>query len=101
MRQKGIILDNRTSVPLTEEDIPEGTLILAIGNKEKEMVIETYAPDDLFTVSEFVGEAGEIPDPYGKEMDGYIECCESMIEWLKKVDNKLTMLENEQDDADV
>ena len=80
MRQKGIILDNRTSVPLTEEDIPEGTLILAIGNKEKEMVIETYAPDDLFTVS---------------------ECCESMIEWLKKVDNKLTMLENEQDDADV
>lgn len=101
MRQKGIILDNRTSVSLTEEDIPEGTLILAIGNKEKEMVIETYAPDDLFTVSEFVGEAGEIPDPYGKEMDGYVECCESMIEWLKKVDNKLTMLENEQDDADV
>ena len=96
MRQKGIILDNRTAVPLTEEDIPEGTLILAIGNKEKEMVIETYAPDDLFTVSEFAGEAGEIPDPYGKEMDAYIECCNSLIEWLNKVDNKLTMLENEE-----
>ena len=94
MRQKGIILDNRTSVALTEEDIPEGTLILAIGNKEKEMVIETYAPKDLYTVSEFVGEAGEIPDPYGKEMDSYVECCESMIEWLHNVDNKLTRIEN-------
>lgn len=94
MRQKGIILDNRTSVALTEEDIPEGTLILAIGNKEKEMVIETYAPKDLYTVSEFVGEAGEIPDPYGKEMDSYVECCEAMIEWLHKVDNKLTRIEN-------
>ena len=94
MRQKGIILDNRTSVALTEEDIPEGTLILAIGNKEKEMVIETYAHKDLYTVSEFAGEAGEIPDPYGKEMDSYVECCESMIEWLHKVDNKLTRIEN-------
>ena len=35
-----------------------------------------------------------LPDPYGKEMDSYVECCESMIEWLHKVDNKLTRIEN-------
>ena len=68
MRQKGIILDNRTSVALTEEDISEDTLLLAIGNKEKEMIIETYDPDNLYTISEFVGDAGEMPYPYGKNL---------------------------------
>lgn len=96
MRQRGIILDNRTSTALTEDDISEDTLLLAIGNKEKEMVIETYAPDNLYTISEFAGEAGEIPDPYGKEMDSYVECCESLVQWLGKVDAKLKQLESEE-----
>lgn len=96
MRQKGIILDNRTSVALTEEDISEDTLLLAIGNKEKEMIIETYDPDNLYTIPEFVGDAGEMPDPYGKEMESYMECCDVLIKWLNKVDEKLTRLENEE-----
>lgn len=95
LRQRGIILDNRSSVELTEEDITEDTLLLALGIKEKEMIIETYDPDNLFTISEFVGEAGEITDPYGKEIDSYVKCCDMLVEWLRKVDAKLTSLEQD------
>lgn len=98
LRQRGIILDNRTSVELTEEDITEDTLLLALGIKEKEMIIETYDPDNLFTISEFLGEAGEIIDPYGKEMDSYVKCGDMLVEWLRKVDDKLTGLEQDTDE---
>lgn len=99
LRGKGIILDNRNSMALTEEDIGEDTLLLALGIKEKEMIIETYDPANLYTISEFVGEAGEILDPYGKKIDSYKECAEALEQWLKKVDAELTRLENQEDEG--
>lgn len=100
LRQRGIILDNRNSVELTEEDITAETLLLALGVKEKEMIIETYDPDNLYTIPEFLGEAGEILDPYGKEIESYKECCQALEEWLRKVDAKLTKIEAEEDGDD-
>ena len=39
MRQKGIILDNRTSVALTEEDIPEGAILYPSRKDDTDMML--------------------------------------------------------------
>lgn len=98
LRGRGIILDNRNSMELTEEDLTENTLLLALGNKEKEMMIETYDPAELYTISEFAGEAGELADPYGKEIESYKECADELEKWIKKVDVKLSEIEMEEEE---
>lgn len=90
LRGMGMILDNRTSMELKQEDISEDALVLALGNKEKEMLIEKYDPKNLYTISEYAGEAGEITDPYGKEIDSYKQCADELMHRLKKIEEKMT-----------
>lgn len=97
LRSKGIILDNRSSVELTEAEITDDTLILALGIKEKEMLIEKYDPANLYTISEFAGEPGGIVDPYGKDIDSYKECADVLTDRIKKIDERLMQMEQEEE----
>lgn len=98
LRGKGIILDNRVSVELSEDDITEDTLILAIGIKEKEILIEKYDPKNLYTLSEFAGVAGEMTDPYGKEIEAYKQCLDELFDRLKLAAERIKYVEEKKED---
>lgn len=91
LRTKGIILENKTSMPINAEDMDEDTLVLAMGIPEKEKLIAEYDPANVYTVTEFAQGAGELIDPYGKDMDSYIEFVDSMVYWLTEVERVLKL----------
>lgn len=98
LRGRGMILDNRTTVQISEEDLSESSgevLVLALGILEKERLMETFDPSNLYTVSEFAGEVGEISDPYGKEIEAYVTFEAELEALIDKVDAKLSLFETE------
>ena len=100
LRNRGIILDNRTSMQLKPEELTEDALILTIGKKEKELILEEYEPKNVYTLIEFAGDTGEITDPYGKEIESYKICAEELEYWLLKVEEKLSQIEEEEEEND-
>ena len=100
LRNRGIILDNRTSMQLSKEELTEKTLVLTVGRKEKEVIIEEYDPENVYTLIEFAGDTGEITDPYGKEMESYKICADELEYWLLKVEEKLSQIEEEEEEND-
>ena len=92
MRGLGIILENKTSRQLVIEDITEDSLVLTMGKYEKERLITEYNPRNVYTITEFVGEAGELFDPYGKEIESYVEFANSLAYLLGRVEEKLDLI---------
>lgn len=89
LRQRGIILENGSSREFAKEDVTKDTLVLALGIKEKEMLMESYDIANLQTVCEFAGVSEQLTDPYGKEIDSYVEFGDSLAQCLRLVDSKL------------
>ena len=63
-------------------------VILAMTDAHK-MLIEGMAPDKVFTLCEFAGADGEIPDPYGGDLDEYEEVAEEINDLLVDIAEKL------------
>lgn len=92
----GIVMDGFVSVQLTEEDLTENTLVLAMEAAQRDRIIEQYDNSiqvDLYVLTEFVGDELEILDPYGGELPVYGLCYET----LRKSIKKLVKILNEQE----
>ena len=89
LRSQGLILGNRSSKELTEADLTDDTLVLAVGIKEKEQLLSQYEPKHLYTIREFAGDTGEITDPYGRDMEAYVTCAKELHHWLTFVEERL------------
>ena len=84
----GIILEDFVSKPLTNEDITENTLILTMERKQKQKVFDNFANthvENVYTLTDFVGDELEILDPYGGNLQSYGLCYESLRKSLKKL----------------
>ncbi|ROR25700.1 protein-tyrosine phosphatase [Mobilisporobacter senegalensis] len=92
-----IVMDNHhlsikdhTSILLRSEDITEDSLLLTMNNQQKEKLIEDFGFDlNAFTLKEFIGETGDVTDPYGKTLVEYEECYIELARLLKKAVYKL------------
>ena len=94
MISNGISLEGFSSTQLTEEDFSENTLILVMERTQMEKILEKYEnviPENLFVLTELVGDELEILDPYGGTLQSYGLC----YEMLKKTIHKLVSLLNE------
>lgn len=89
LRQRGIIIENKYSRELTQDDITDDTLVLAMGIREKEMLLEKYDITNLHTVCEYAGLSEQLFDPYGKDMESYIEFGESLNLCIKLIEKRL------------
>lgn len=94
LRNHNLTIEEHTSKPLIQEDIQENTLILTMTEEQKEKVLREY--DDcqsVYTLREYVGEEGDVSDPYGKTLTDYEECYIELARLIKKTIYKL----NEED----
>jgi len=58
--------------------------------KQKINVIETFKyTDNVYTIKEFVGETGDVTDPYGGTLLDYEECYVELARLVKKTVYKL------------
>ncbi len=84
----GITLENFTSSQLSEEDITENTLILTMERKHREKVLANFENahvENVYVLTDFVGDELEILDPYGGTLQSYGLCYETLRKSIKKL----------------
>lgn len=73
---------------INTELLEKSDLVLTMTAAHK-LVMEQYLGDKVYTLLEFAGMDGDIPDPYGGDTDEYKECAERIYEALLKVADKI------------
>ena len=84
----GINTEGFTSKQLDIEEVTENTIILTMESSDRDKVLELYPeinPEQVYVLSEFVGDELEILDPYGGALQNYGLCYESLIMTIKKL----------------
>ena len=84
----GINTEGFTSKQLDIEDVTENTIILTMESSDRDKVLELYPeinPEQVYVLSEFVGDELEILDPYGGALQNYGLCYESLRMTIKKL----------------
>lgn len=85
-----LILENHITRQLKASDIDEDTLILTMTESQKERVEKNFGSwDTLYTLKEFVGEIGDVTDPYGGTLMDYEDCYVELVRLIKKLVYKL------------
>ena len=84
MRYYEISLKYHEATQLTEKIINEADIVLTMTEGQK-MMIEGYAPEKIFSISEFLGYEGEISDPYGGDLEEYEETAAEIYDCLVDV----------------
>lgn len=84
----GINTEGFTSKQLDIEEVTENTIILTMESGYRDKVLELYPdinPEQVYVLSEFVGDELEILDPYGGALQNYGLCYESLRMTIKKL----------------
>ncbi len=88
----GIALEDFVSTQLTEEDFTESTLVLVMEYTQRDRILEKYdsvIPENLYVLTDLVGDELEIMDPYGGNLQAYGLCYETMRKSISKLINLL------------
>lgn len=94
MKKRDIDLSLHRTKPLTEELIGMADVILTMTSAHK-MLIENMAKDKVFTLLEYAGGEGDIPDPYGGDEEEYEEVADEICDALVDIAEKLPVCEDE------
>lgn len=90
LSEAGIDLSYHRSKMLSAELIDMADVILTMTNTHKNAILP-YAPDKVFTLKEYVGEKGDVADPYGGDESVYrltaVELNELLIKLAEAVDD--------------
>lgn len=95
LKNHNMSLENHVAMQLQKEDITEHTLLLTMSYQQKMKVIEEYdITENVYTTKEFVGEEGDVLDPYGKTVLEYEDCFVELSRLMKKMVIKLNEEDN-------
>lgn len=90
LNNHGLSLEGHQSSALTNEDIEEDTLILTMTEQQKSSVIESFGQEiNVYTIKEYIGESGDVTDPYGGTLMDYEDCYVELARLVKKTVYKL------------
>lgn len=92
MISNGINMEGYMSKQLTEEDLRDDTLVLVMERGQREKILEKYEnadPENVYVLTELVGDELEIIDPYGGTLQAYGLCYETLRKTIKKLVNLL------------
>ncbi|MBR5348889.1 MAG: hypothetical protein IK125_06615 [Lachnospiraceae bacterium] len=90
------------SEEITARDVAGGnTLLLCMTDREKKMTKERFPTAlNLYTLSEFAGEQGELRMPFGKDLEAYGETFERMDMLVKLTVQRLQSAARKQNDTE-
>lgn len=93
MAKRGIDLSGHRTKPLTDELIDMADIILVMTSAHKQL-IESMAKGKVFTLLEYAGDEGDIPDPYGGDDEEYEETAQAIYDALVDIAEKLPVEED-------
>ena len=87
MKTHGLELNNHTAKQLKDNEINETTLVLTMTQNQKTTLLKEYCVnrEHCFTLKEFVGETGDVVDPYGGSLMDYEECFSELARLVRKM----------------
>ncbi len=88
MKKYDIDLLGHHSQTINTELIEKSDLILTMTAAHK-MLLDQYAKEKTFTLCEYAETDGDIPDPYGSDIEEYEECADKLYAALLKCADKL------------
>ncbi len=80
---------NHVAKGLKQQDIDDNTLILTMTESHKLNILEEFTGATVETIKGFVGEEGDVTDPYGGSLLEYEECYVELSRLVKKTMYKL------------
>ena len=98
MISNGIMLEDYTSTELTNDDITENTLVLVMEQAHRKKVLENFenaSEENVYVLTDYVGDESEIMNPYGGTLQSYGLCYETLRQTIKKLVQKLNGNEGE------
>lgn len=93
MAKRGIDLSGHRTKPLTDELIDMADVILVMTSAHKQL-IESMAKGKVFTLLEYAGDEGDIPDPFGGDDEEYEETAQAIYDALVDIAEKLPVEED-------
>ncbi|RMG45618.1 MAG: low molecular weight protein arginine phosphatase [Acidobacteria bacterium] len=83
----GVDLRGHRSRPLHRADVAQADLILTMTEGQRRLIEELFpeARDKTFTLLAYVGERGDIADPYGESLAVYRRCAERIWNGVERV----------------
>lgn len=96
MRQYNLDLSDHISKQITPQDMKENSLILTMTRNHKAAVSQILESrnSEIYTIREFIKMDGDIPDPYGGDIEIYKICAEEIYHTVKKALDHIAGLEN-------
>lgn len=91
MQERGLNIDHHRSRALSSYLLADVDLVLCMGESHKQVILQAlpeYA-DKVFTLAEYVGETGDIADPWGGDAAEYRDCADQIEDLIKKLAVKL------------
>ena len=85
VQNHNLSLNSHVSTQLKQEDLSGNVLVLAMTFAQKVKIAENFGKiDNLYTMKEYVGEDGDVVDPYGGTVLEYEECFSELSRIIKK-----------------
>lgn len=96
MKKMNIDISAHRSHQIIDSDIIQADLILTMTMGQK-MLLDSVAPDKTFTLCGFAGIEGDIPDPYGGDLEEYEETAQAIYDAMVDAAEKIADMINEHD----
>lgn len=82
----GIVVENFFSVELSEQDFSDETLVLTMEKTQRDKIFHHFPyAENVYVLTEYVGDELEILDPYGGALPAYGLCYETLRKSIKKL----------------
>ncbi len=88
LKDSGFEVTGHFSAPVTMEELLKCDLVLTMSNSHKEAILNACPEigNKVFTLGEYSGEEGDIPDPFMQDIQVYKACCNKIYNCIKNID---------------
>jgi len=95
VRTYGMSLESHRARRLTEEQLAGAALVLAMTQQHKEAIARSFPAyvSKVYTLTEYAGFAGEIADPFGRNLACYKACLADLQQCIRAVGKKIRKAE--------
>lgn len=92
LEEMGVSASGHRAARLTNTDVERADIILTMTKAHREALVTAFpkAAGKIFTLAEYAGGEGDIPDPIGQPVEVYRECAKKLKEFIEKALTKIS-----------
>lgn len=89
MKEIGIDITNHLSMPFDKDELEDNALVLTMTRRHKTVLTQHGCKGQVYSIKEFIGEQGDVNDPYGGDLYIYRSCASELSRLIKEVITQL------------